>query len=74
MTSGNGTSTEFDAIVVGSGITGAGPRELTERGLRTLVLERGRHMGMDHSRRNGHLPCAPSLSSLRRRNTRAIFH
>lgn len=33
----------FDAIVVGSGITGGwAAKELTERGLRTLVLERGR--------------------------------
>ncbi|HVS61700.1 MAG TPA: GMC family oxidoreductase [Gemmatimonadaceae bacterium] len=35
----------FDAIVVGSGITGGwAAKELTERGLRTLVLERGRHV------------------------------
>ena len=34
--------TDFDAIVVGSGITGGiAAKELTERGLRTLVLERG---------------------------------
>ncbi len=33
---------EFDAIVVGSGITGGwAAKELTERGLRTLVLEAG---------------------------------
>jgi choline dehydrogenase-like flavoprotein len=33
---------EFDAIVVGSGIAGGwAAKELTERGLRTLVLERG---------------------------------
>lgn len=36
---------EYDAIVVGSGITGGwAAKELTERGLKTLVLERGRHM------------------------------
>jgi len=36
-------SDPFDAIVVGSGITGGwAAKELTERGLRTLVLERGR--------------------------------
>jgi choline dehydrogenase-like flavoprotein len=35
----------YDAIVVGSGITGGwAAKELTERGLRTLVIERGRHV------------------------------
>jgi len=35
--------TRFDAIVVGSGMTGGwAAKELTERGLRTLVLEAGR--------------------------------
>lgn len=35
--------TEFDAIVVGSGISGGfAAKELTELGLKTLVLERGR--------------------------------
>jgi len=34
---------EYDAIVVGSGISGGwAAKELTEKGLRTLVLERGR--------------------------------
>ncbi|HRE80752.1 MAG TPA: FAD-binding protein, partial [Opitutaceae bacterium] len=33
----------FDAIVIGSGISGGwAAKELCERGLRTLVLERGR--------------------------------
>jgi choline dehydrogenase-like flavoprotein len=33
----------FDAIVIGSGISGGwAAKELTERGLKTLVLERGR--------------------------------
>jgi glucoside 3-dehydrogenase (cytochrome c) catalytic subunit len=37
------TRADFDAIVVGSGITGGwAAKELTERGLRTLVLEAGR--------------------------------
>lgn len=46
------TSEPFDAIVVGSGITGGwAAKELTERGLRTLVLERGRHVehGTDYT-------------------------
>jgi len=35
-------SNEYDAIVVGSGITGGwAAKELTEKGLRTLVLEAG---------------------------------
>jgi len=35
--------TDFDAIVIGSGITGGwAAKELTELGLRTLVLEAGR--------------------------------
>ena len=35
-------ATSFDAIVVGSGITGGwAAKELTERGLKTLVLEAG---------------------------------
>jgi choline dehydrogenase-like flavoprotein len=36
---------EYDAIVVGSGITGGwAAKELTEKGLKTLVLERGRNI------------------------------
>jgi len=36
---------EYDAIVVGSGITGGwAAKELCEKGLRTLVLERGRNI------------------------------
>src|SRR5579863_866168 len=36
-------STTFDAIVVGSGMTGGwAAKELTEKGLKTLVLEAGR--------------------------------
>lgn len=35
----------FDAIVVGSGISGGwAAKELAERGLKTLVIERGRHI------------------------------
>ena len=34
---------EYDAIVVGSGVSGGwAAKELTEKGLKTLVLERGR--------------------------------
>lgn len=37
------SSTDFDAIVVGSGVTGGwAAKELTEKGLKVLVLERGR--------------------------------
>lgn len=36
---------DFDAIVIGSGITGGWvAKELCERGLKTLILERGRHV------------------------------
>jgi len=36
---------QFDAIVIGSGITGGwAAKELTERGLKVLMLERGRHI------------------------------
>ena len=38
-------SETFDAIVVGSGISGGwAAKELTERGLRVLLLERGKHV------------------------------
>lgn len=38
-------ATDFDAIVVGSGISGGwAAKELTENGLKTLVLERGREI------------------------------
>ncbi len=37
------TDTEYDAIVVGSGVSGGwAAKELCERGLRTLMIERGR--------------------------------
>jgi choline dehydrogenase-like flavoprotein len=42
-------STDFDAIVIGSGITGGwAAKELTEAGLKVLVLERGREV--EHGR------------------------
>jgi choline dehydrogenase-like flavoprotein len=38
-------SREYDAIVVGSGISGGwAAKELTEKGLRVLLLERGRNI------------------------------
>src|SRR3712207_3158008 len=38
-------STQYDAIVVGSGISGGwAAKELTERGLRVLLLERGKNV------------------------------
>ena len=41
--------TDFDAIVVGSGMTGGwAAKELTELGLRTLVLEAGRPITPEH--------------------------
>jgi len=45
------TPERFDAIVVGSGITGGwAAKELTERGLKTLMIERGRPVehGVDY--------------------------
>src|SRR5262245_39830568 len=42
---GAGKANHFDAIVVGTGITGGwAAKELCERGLETLVLERGRNV------------------------------
>ena len=39
----------FDAIVVGTGISGGwAAKELTEKGLKTLVLERGRTVSYTH--------------------------
>src|SRR5215204_3040658 len=40
---GNNNNRTFDAIVIGSGISGGwAAKELTEKGLKTLMLERGR--------------------------------
>lgn len=48
---------EFDAIVVGSGIAGGwAAKELCERGLRTLVIERGRHVQHGRDYITEHLP------------------
>ena len=43
MSSQNNSTHTFDAIVIGSGMSGGwAAKELTEKGLKTLVLERGR--------------------------------
>ena len=48
---------EFDAIVVGSGITGGfAAKELTERGLRVLMIERGRNVEHAKDYPNEHVP------------------
>ena len=42
-------SNTYDAIVIGSGITGGwAAKELTEKGLNTLVLEAGRSITPEH--------------------------
>ncbi len=49
------SSTEYDAIVIGSGISGGwAAKELCEKGLNTLVLERGRNVehGKDYDTAN----------------------
>ena len=49
------SSIEYDAIVVGSGISGGwAAKELCEKGLKTLVLERGRNVehGKDYDTAN----------------------
>lgn len=48
---------EFDAVVVGSGISGGwAAKELTEKGLRTLVLERGRDVEHQKGYVTEHVP------------------
>ncbi|HCL84351.1 MAG TPA: GMC family oxidoreductase, partial [Chitinophagaceae bacterium] len=45
ISSGGKEKNSFDAIVIGSGISGGwAAKELCERGLKTLVLERGRNI------------------------------
>ncbi|HOY78600.1 MAG TPA: FAD-binding protein, partial [Hyphomonadaceae bacterium] len=45
LANGSREARTFDAIVVGSGISGGwAAKELTEKGLKTLVLERGRQV------------------------------
>lgn len=48
---------EYDAIVVGSGVSGGwAAKELTEKGLRTLVLERGREVEHQKDYVTEHVP------------------
>ncbi|MDB4884114.1 MAG: family oxidoreductase [Gemmatimonadetes bacterium] len=49
--------TEYDAIVIGSGITGGwAAMELTEKGLRTLMIERGREVVHGRDYKTEHVP------------------
>lgn len=51
------SATDFDAIVVGSGITGGwAAKELSERGLRVLMLERGRMVQHGKDYPTEHIP------------------
>jgi choline dehydrogenase-like flavoprotein len=50
-------SQQFDAIVVGSGITGGwAAKELTEKGLKVLLLERGKHVEHRTDYTTEHMP------------------
>ncbi|MCG3170544.1 MAG: Fructose dehydrogenase large subunit [Pseudomonadales bacterium] len=50
-------NTDFDAIVVGSGVTGGwAAKELTEKGLKVLVLERGRALEHGKDYVTEHMP------------------
>jgi len=50
-------STDFDAIVVGSGATGGwAAKELSEKGLKVLILERGKNTIHGSSYVGEHLP------------------
>ncbi|MGM0547181.1 MAG: GMC oxidoreductase [Bacteroidota bacterium] len=53
----SGSSEQYDAIVVGSGISGGwAAKELTEKGLKTLVLERGRNVEHGKDYDTEHMP------------------
>lgn len=66
------SSEPYDAIVVGSGITGGwAAKELTEKGLRTLVLERGRHVEHGEDYITEHTP--PWQMDFRGRGDRRLF-
>ncbi len=50
-------STDFDVIVVGSGVTGGwAAKEFTEKGFRVLVLERGRPLTHGKDYVTEHMP------------------
>ncbi len=51
------TSTQFDAIVIGSGVTGGwAAKELTEKGLKVLMLDRGRMVEHGKDYTGEHIP------------------
>ncbi len=51
------TTPDFDAIVIGSGITGGwAAKELTERGLKVLMLDRGRMVEHGKDYTGEHMP------------------
>jgi choline dehydrogenase-like flavoprotein len=55
-TSGSASGNNFDAIVIGSGISGGwAAKELCEKGLKTLVLERGRNVEHNKDYPTAHL-------------------
>ena len=66
------TPEEYDAIVVGSGITGGwAAKELTEKGLKTLVLERGRDVEHGKDYETEHMP--PWEAEFRGQGDRKLF-
>jgi len=65
-------SVEYDAIVVGSGISGGwAAKELTEAGLKTLVLERGREIVHGRDYQGEHKP--PWHYKFRGRGDRELY-
>ncbi len=63
---------EYDAIVVGSGISGGwAAKELTEKGLKTLVLERGRDVKHGEDYITEHMP--PWEAEFRGQGNRKLF-
>jgi len=65
-------STQFDAIVIGSGITGGwAAKELAEKGLKTLVLERGKEIVHGRDYQGEHQP--PWNYDFRTKGDRALY-